>query len=228
MTRLLLAALLFLHAGAVLAEKLTLTYDVARAGQPIGETRETFERANHRYRIESIAKPKGVAAIFIADTFRMVSEGEFSDTGLRPLHFEYHRSTKPNKAILSDFDWTTNTLTARFEGKTETQPLPGHAQDRLSALYQLRYWPKAESESLMAVSNGKNIREHRYKRTGEETLTVPAGTFHTVRYARERTPDDDGIAIWMSEQLPAPIKIVIDEKKGAQNEQVLTAYQREP
>lgn len=228
MIRLLLASLLLLQAGAVLAEKLSVTYSVSRSGQEIGETQETFETHKDRYRIESIAKPKGIAAIFIADTFRIVSEGEFSDAGLHPLHFEYHRSTKPKKAILSDFDWTAKTLTAHFEGKTETHALPDNAQDRLSALYQLRYWPKGVDEAKLAISNGKSVKEHLYKRTGEETITVPAGTFRTTRYARERTADDDGIAIWVSDKLAAPVKVVIDEKKGAQNEQVLLGFQREP
>lgn len=228
MLRLLLAACFLLHIGPAAAEKWTFTYTVSRSGQEIGETRETFENHDGRYRIESIAKPTGIAAVFIRDIFRVVSEGEINEHGLRPLHFENHRSTRPSKTILSDFDWNAKTLTARFEGKTETHPLPDNAQDRLSALYQLRYWPKSVEEAKLAISSGKNVKELLYKRSGEETITVPAGTFRTVRYLRERTPDDDGITIWVSDKLAAPVKVVIDEKKGAQNEQVLTEFQREP
>lgn len=228
MIRLLLTVLVLLQANMACAEKFTLTYSVARAGQSIGETRETFEHHNGHYRIESVATPKGLAAVFIAGNFRMVSEGEIGETGLRPLHFEYQPSAKPRKAILTTFDWAAKTLTAAFDGRNEPSPLPDAAQDRLSALYQLRFWPKSLDEAQLAISNGKNVKEHLYKRSGEETLTTPAGTFHTTRYARERTPDDDGITLWVSDKLPAPIKIVIDEKKGAQNEQVLTGFQREP
>lgn len=229
MFRHLLTVLLLLQTGAVLAEKLTTVYSVTRDGQDVGETRETFERSNGHYRIESIAKPKGLAAIFIPGNFRIVSEGEITEAGLHPLHFENHPGAKPHKAVLSDFDWAGKALIAHFEGKTESQPLPDASLDRVSALYQLRYWPKNANEMQLAITNsGKNVKAYLYKRSGDEQITTPAGTFHTTRYTRERTPDDDGITIWVSDQLAAPIKIVIDEKKGAQNEQVLTGFQREP
>lgn len=210
-------------------EKYTFTYSVSRAGQEIGETKETFEQGNGRYRVESTSVPKGAVAVFVADTFRIISEGESSAKGLRPQHFEYHRSTRPNKAVITDFDWPNKRLTARFEGKTETHPLPDNAQDRLSAIYQLRYWPKDMAKQSLPITSGKEVKTLLYKRIGDETVKTPLGTFRAVHFARDRTPDDDGIHLWVSDKFPAPVKIVLEDKKrGTKSEQVLTGVQREP
>ena len=67
----------------------------------------------------------------------------------------------------------------------------------------------------------EKIETQLFKYNGEETITLPMGKVKTQRYVRERTPDDDGIALWISEQFAAPVKIVVTSKKGNQTEQVL-------
>lgn len=197
-------------------------YSVSRDGLVIGEARETLEIANKRYHLESTLTPMGVVAVFLKETFKQISSGEVGPTGFRPQQYAYQRSLKTDKNIDARFDWKTKTATFRFDGKSESKPLPNALQDRLSLFYQLKYWPKGKDKLLIPMSNGKGITEYTIVRAGEETLTLPAGTFRTTRYVRERTPDNDGITVWISDKLAAPVKIVIDGKKGEQTEQVLT------
>ena len=199
----------------------TFIYSVSQGKEIIGEIQETLNVDGQRYKLESKTTPKGVAAIFVKDTILMRSEGDYSASGFRPERFEYHRSTKPKKDATARFDWAGKTAEFAYEGKTESQALPESLQDRLSVLYHFRFLPKPSKTLTIPVSNGKKIENQLFNRAGEETLTLPIGKVKATRYVRERTPDDDGITLWISEQWAAPVKIMVTSKKGGQTEQVL-------
>ncbi|MBI5751176.1 MAG: DUF3108 domain-containing protein [Hydrogenophilales bacterium] len=216
----LLLAGIFTPALAAPAQS-TFTYSINQGKEVIGEIQETLTIDAQRYKLESKTTPLGVAAIFVKDTILMRSEGGYGAGGFQPERFEYHRSTKPKKDATARFDWAAKTAEFSFEGKTESQALPELLQDRLSALYQFRFLPKPPKTQTLPVSNGKKIENQLFKYGGEEMLTLPIGKVKAMRYVRERTPDDDGIALWISEQWAAPVKIVVTSKKGNQTEQVL-------
>ena len=199
----------------------TFTYNITQGKEIIGEVQETLSIDAQRYQLESKTTPQGVAAVFVKDMITMKSEGGYSAQGLRPERFEFHRSAKSKKDATALFDWAAKTAEFSYEGKTESQALPEQLQDRLSALYQFRFLSKPAKTFTLPVSNGKKIENQLFKYQGEETLTLPIGKHKALRFVRERTPDDDGIAIWISEQYAAPVKIVVTSKKGNQTEQVL-------
>ena len=209
------------------SSKLSTVYSVNRAGQAIGEIKETLEITAGQYRLESATIPVGVLAVFVKETIKQNSSGTHGASGFRPEQFSYHRTNKTSKNLDARFDWGSQTATFNFDGKTESQPLPKQLQDRLSLAYQFRYWPKGKDRLVLPISNGKSITEYTIVRAGEEMLTVPAGRFQTTRYTRQLTPDDDGITVWVSSKLAAPIKITVEEKKGVYTEQVLTRVMSE-
>ncbi len=213
---------LTLPALAASPTKLNVSYSITRAGQPIGEIQEVLEINGGNYRMESITKSVGVLAVFLKETITEISAGTIDANGFHPQQYTYRRNAKPGKNAEAKFDPEKQTATFNFSGKTESEALPSLLQDRLSLGYQLRYWPKAQSSLTLPVSNGKGITDYLVQRSGEETVSVPAGKFQTTRYTRERTKDHDGVSVWVNDRIAAPIKIVIIEKKGAQTEQVLT------
>jgi hypothetical protein len=225
MKRLIITLLLFGFTAPALAAnttKLNATYSITRAGQAIGEVNEALEITKDQYRLESTTIPVGVLAVFVKDIIKKTSSGAFDSMGFHPQQYTYQRSTKPKKDLDAHFDWAKKTATFNFDGGAESQALPEQLQDLLSLGYQLRFWPKAQNTLRLPVSNGKKITAYDLVRAGEEMLTVPLGRFQTTRYTRERSTDNDGITVWVSDKLAAPIKITIVEKKGAQTEQVLT------
>jgi len=215
----LLAAFVFTPALAAPAQS-TFTYSVSQGKAVIGEIQETLTIDAQRYKLENKTIPLGVAAIFVKDIITMSSEGGYGPSGFQPERFEFHRSTKPKKDAIARFDWTGKKAEFSYDGKTESQALPELLQDRLSALYQFRFIKPPKTLTL-PISNGKKIENQLFKYSGEETLTLPIGKVKAMRYVRERTPDDDGIALWISEQWAAPVKIVVTRKKGGQTEQIL-------
>lgn len=204
------------------------TYRVSKDGQPFAIATEKFTQADKQYRIESETRGTGVYGIFLPGAIRLISTGEVTPDGLRPAHFEYHRGNDERKKIVADFDWNAKTLTSQQDGKTETQPLEGNVQDRISQLYNFVFHPPGNEDLKLAMSNGKNVSQYNYQFVGEQKLGTPAGRYKTLHYKLPKTADEDGKELWLAKELGYfPVKIVIDERSGGKFEQIATKVRLE-
>lgn len=207
---------------------ISATYQVSKDGQPFATATEKFTQADKRYRIESETRGTGVYGIFLPGAIRLISVGEVTSEGLRPAHFEYHRGSDERKKIVADFDWTAKTLTSQQNGKTETQPLEGNVQDRISQLYSFVFNPPGNEDLKLAMTNGKTVSQYSYQFVGEQKLDTPAGRYQTLHYKLPKTPEEDGKELWLAKELGYfPVKIVIDERSGGKLEQVATRVRLE-
>lgn len=199
-------------------------YTLTRKGQQIGTVGETFRRSDGRYQLESVTTATGIYALFAKGKIRLVSSGEASDKGLRPLHFEHHRGSDPAKLIQADFDWEKMSLTFRFDSKTEAAPLQPGTQDRISLLYQFMFAPPAQKDIRLFMTTGKKLNPYHYKLVGTEKITTPAGQFQAIHLIKQRTADEDGTEIWLAKSRQYfPVRIVIEEREGGKLEQNLTS-----
>jgi len=199
------------------------TYDMRKSGQQFAVVSETFTQTGKRYRIESDTKGIGIFALFDKGGIKLVSSGEVTKDGLRPLHFEHHRGSDPAKLVVADFDWDNNVLTLKYDGHTETAKLEPGTQDRLSLMYQFMFMPHKTKDMTFHMTNGRGLERYQYSAAGEEQLDLPAGTFKTLRYSRQHKNDEDGTEVWLaSAKDHFPVRVVIEEKKGGKLEQTLT------
>lgn len=199
-------------------------YTLTKKGQQIGTVAETFRRSDGRYQLESVTTATGIYALFAKGKIRLVSSGEASDKGLRPLHFEHHRGSDPAKLIQADFDWEKMSLTFHFDGKTETVGLESGTQDRISLLYQFMFAPPAQGDIRLHMTTGRKLNLYHYQLAGEERITTPAGRFETLHLVKQHTADEDGTEIWLAKNRHYfPVRIVIEERDGSRLEQNLTS-----
>lgn len=206
--------------------RIDASYDVSTKGVKIAEIKEWFVRTGSHYRIESVSKPVGLLALFKPGTLHVVSEGDITPQGLRPLNFMYKHSQETLKNTAADFDWRQTTLLLSDRYGQRFEPLPADTQDRLSALYQFRYVPflRERKELTMYITNGSKIDTRQYLVHPRQMLTVPLGTLETIYLST--VPQDTAwkTEIWLStENGNFPCKIVLTEDNGDQLSQVLTA-----
>lgn len=224
-----LAALLLLlaiPAWAAPPQAVTATYRLTKAGQPFGTAIETFRIDANRYRIESVTSAMGIFTLFVKGKIRLLSNGEVTAEGLRPLHFEHHRGDDPAKRIIADFDWEKRSATLHYDGKSETAELPPGTQDRISLLYQFMFKPPQGAGIELTMSNGRQIGRYFYQVIGEETITTPAGRFETVHLSKRSGEQRDGTEVWLAKgRHYFPVRIAVDEKDGATLEQELTSLE---
>ena len=219
----LLALSLSATAFAAPPQRITATYSLSRNNQEMAKVVETFSQGKGKYQIESITSAVGVYKVLTGDTIRLFSSGSVNGNGLQPVHFEHHRGKREDKKIVADFDWKKKLATFRHDGNTETAPMPAGMQDRISLMYQFMFMSPASPSLKMAMSNGKKVSQYEYRLIGEETLETKAGTFQTLHLSRVREPGDDGTEVWLAKsKFNLPVKVVIDEDKGARMVQVLT------
>lgn len=204
-------------------QQVTAKYRVIKSGQVVGEVSEHFERdAQQKYRIESITNATGIFSLFARGNIRLLSAGDVTDGGLRPLHFEHHRGSDPARMIKADFDWEKSIARFSHDGKEENSALPSGTQDRISQLYQFMFQPPRGRDMEFHISNGRGLSQSRYRFIQEETITVSAGTFQTVHLSKERTRDEDGTELWLArDRHYFPVRIVFLEKNGGKLEQQL-------
>ena len=210
-------------AQAGTTQRVNATYNFYKSGQEVGVVTETFSRTGNRYEILSETKAIGIFALFAKGNIKLISRGEITKDGLRPLHFEHHRGSNPDKLIVADFDWNKQTLTMRYDGKTETMSLVPGTQDRISRLYQFMFIPPKDKTLAFPMTNGRNIDQYQYLLTDQEQLKTPAGTFKTKHYVQQHKSDEDGAEMWLASNMRFfPVLIIIKEKDGGNLEQQLT------
>lgn len=221
----LLLALLFLPALAHAAapQSANVTYNLFKNGQQVGVVSESFNRKGNRYEILSTTKAIGIFALFAKGDIKLISRGEITKEGLRPLHFEHHRGSDPEKLIVADFDWRKRVLTLKYDGKTETTALTPGAQDRISRMYQFMFAPAPDKTLAFDMTNGRSLTHYQYALTEETPLETAAGKFNTLHFTKQHIHDEDGTELWLaSDQHHFPVRILILETEGGKLEQKLT------
>lgn len=197
------------------------TYNGYMNGMAIGVITEHFESDRGSYRILSETRPVGLAVFIQRQPLRFVSRGLMTREGLRPLHFEGRRNASDAPQVSADFDWSAGQLVLRHNGKSETLPLRGPTQDRLSIMYQFMFTPPENTLQVeFAMTNGRKLDQYRYRVTPEVELETPLGRVKTVHLVKQRDPGDTAAEVWLS---PAhhylAMRMLIVEKDGMRFEQ---------
>jgi Protein of unknown function (DUF3108) len=205
------------------------TYKVSRNGLLVGTVDEQFTRNGNRYTISSTTKAEGLAALITRDQLMVSSEGRVTPSGLVPSVFSSARKTDTKRNFIARFDWTKNEIVReRIEdGKAEKEnfPLPKGTQDRLSSMYQfMTISPELlQAKSISTtMSQGKEAELYTYLKQGEPTITVVAGEFETIHYARDAKAGESKAEIWLAKSKNyVPIRIIFEDTKGNKLEQSL-------
>lgn len=222
MHRLLALALLFFAQIALAApQQVKAVYQATRNGQPFATVTETFTRDGGKYKLESLTEGIGVYALF--GKRRLYSEGEVTEAGLRPSHFEQQQG-EPRKNIDAEFDWATSQLTMKYKGRTTTAKLEPGTQDVLSYAYQFMFKPPQGDEVTLPVTTGRKLKSYRYRVT-ERDVAVDAGAGkYSAVHLVDGEPDEDQKEIWLgAEAHHIPVRITMKDDKGAKIEQTLTS-----
>ena len=145
--------------------------------------------------------------------------------GPQPREYMDERSGRDTQRVT--FDWTANTITRRYKGKTRTEPVPAGTQDRLSFLLALSYAGRKPQPAFFHIADGKGMSRHTYRPNGRERLGTPAGQFDTVKVMR-RNGSGEVADIWLAVELSyLPVRIVVTEDSGTRYEHVATRISRQ-
>ena len=170
------------------------------------------EDANWVYRSKS--EPRGIGRLF---SERPVQESVMQITadGVRPLSYKADDGTSSTKRDANvQFDWQNNRVTGVYEDAKVDMPIPPDMQDDLSVQIALMVeLLRGHTPDKFSLISGNSVREYRYSREGEETLTTPVGTIQTVIYRSEKQYSPRATRFWCAPSL-GYIPLRVQQKKG--------------
>ncbi|MGH8668947.1 MAG: DUF3108 domain-containing protein [Burkholderiales bacterium] len=211
---LLLSAAVPAHAAP--PAQVEIEYELRRNGSAIAEVHERLEHGKGSYELTETWKGKGLYRLL--GKAKRSSRGIVAADGLRPLEFMDERTGRDTARAW--FDWQAGTVTMQYKGERRTQPLPPHAQDRLSFLLALSFVPAGTQPIVFNIADGKGgISHHEYQIAGTERVQTPAGEFDAVKVLRQK--EDERSEIWLATQLGGlPVRLLVTERNGTLYEQV--------
>jgi len=197
-------------------ERVAIDYDILYNGGPLATARHVLEHDSKTYRLTETWQGSGLLAL-LGEILR-TSEGSITPQGLRP---RLYKDKRPRREPASArFDWAAGKLVQEFRGPPRTEPIPPHAQDRLSFLFAPAFHPPEKSPLEYNVVDGKGTSHYVFDIMGRERLKVPAGEFDALRL---RKRDDDGTTtdFWLDAgHSYLPLRIHIVDKDGKSLDQV--------
>ena len=135
--------------------------------------------------------------------------------GVRPLSYKADDGTSATKRDANvQFDWQNNRVTGVYEDAKIDMPIPPGMQDDLSVQIALMVeLLRGHTPDKFALISGNSVREYRYSRDGEETLTTPVGTIQTIIYRSEKQYSPRATRFWCAPSL-GYIPLRVQQKKG--------------
>lgn len=190
--------------------RFTLEYTVlaSRGGLTLdGETTLQFRSDGAEYTLSSSTRSLLYGA-------RQDSRGTVQDRTLRPSVYTEQRQRRAPTTTTIDWPAGTVRFSAAADAPGAIVPL---MQDRLSMLLQLgeRAQRQRDGDVVLPVAGVRNVAAYRFERRGTERISVPVGSFDTVRLERRDTRRDEAFELWLA---PAncwlPVKMRFTDDRG--------------
>jgi hypothetical protein len=199
--------------GKALPPRVDLAFKIYIGSQNflIGDATYRFEHAGNRYRIYTVGKAKGLAALLIRGEGRIESRGIITDEGLQPVEFAFERSDT-GKRESAHFDWEAGIVALAGD---KTAPIDTPMFDALSLMWQYYFTPPDARSVAFSLATTRRVTRYTVSHEGDETLRWGAGSIATERWHRK---SDDGrydSYVWLAPSLRyLPVKMRLSNPRG--------------
>lgn len=178
-------------------------YEVLRKDRPVGSSDTRLQRDGDAWRLESHTRGERGMASLAGFEARQELRFDWHRGQVRPLHSVYdQKATLSSRRIEVVYDWEQGRYQLSDRRGRHSHALPAGTADRYGSQVTLAARLAAgERDFSFAVPYPDGLRQWRFRVTGEETVTVPAGTFSTLRVERVREDSDRQTVSWHAPQL---------------------------
>jgi hypothetical protein len=162
----------------------------------------------------SKSDPRGIGRMF-SERPTQQSILRVTESGVRPLHYKADDGTSSTKRDADvQFDWEHNRVTGVYEGVQVDMPLQPGIQDDLSVQIALMVELLAgRTPDQFLLLDKNSVREYRYTREGEESLSTPLGQLDTVIYRSQKKGSPRVTRFWCAPSR-GYIPLRVEQKKG--------------
>lgn len=174
------------------------SYEVLRNGKALGSSRTTLSQENGGWRFHSeVVGERGMAAL-AGFKISQTMDFQWQDGQLRPSRSIYdQQATLGSRKVEVHYDWSSRHYRLVDRKGEHRHALTDEVVDRYGSPIALAAKLAAgETDFTLMVAYPDGPREWHFRVTGEETVTVPAGSFRTLRVERIRDDDDRHTTSW--------------------------------
>jgi hypothetical protein len=166
----------------------------------------------------SKSDPRGIGRMF-SERPTQQSTLQVTAAGVRPLRYKADDGTSSKKRDADvQFDWEHNRATGFYEDTKVDMPLQPGIQDDLSVQIALMVDLLAgRTPDRFLLIDKSSVREYRYTRDGEESLTTPLGKIDTVIYRSQKIGSPRVTRFWCAPSLGF-IPLRVEQIKGDESQ----------
>jgi hypothetical protein len=173
-----------------------------------------LEQHQDTWLYSSKSDPRGIGKVF-AERPTQQSTLRVTEAGVRPLHYKGEDGTSSTKRDVDlQFDWEHNRVTGIYEDVKVDMPLQPGTQDDLSVQIAVMVELLAgRTPDQFLLIDKNSVREYRYTREGEESLSTPLGKLDTVIFRSQKTGSPRVTRFWCAPSR-GYIPLRVEQKKG--------------
>jgi len=198
----------------VLPPRVDLAYNVyyGTHGFLIGEATYRFEHTDNQYRIATVGKARGLAALILRGTGKLSSRGLITADGLQTLEFDVERGG-PDRRESAIFDWEAGIVTLH-DNKTATLDLPTF--DPMTIMWQFYFTPPTGDVVSFSLATPRRMTQYTVTREETEKIEWAEGTVDDERLHRRSDDGKTDAYVWLAPALRyIPVKMrVINTDRG--------------
>jgi uncharacterized protein DUF3108 len=198
----------------ILPPRVDLVYNVyyGTIGFFIGDAVYRFEHTDNQYRIVTIGKARGLAALILRGQGKLQSRGLITATGLQTLEFDVERGG-PDRRESAVFDWEAGIVTMH-ENKTATLDLPTF--DPMTIMWQFYFTPPTDDVVSFSVATPRRMMRYTVTREQTEKVEWAEGMVDAERWHRRSDDGKTDAYVWLAPALRyIPVKMrVVNTDRG--------------
>lgn len=197
--------------------QLKLVYTVYRGEQgiPVGRTTHSWHVTNQQYLLTSSTEATGLFSLFFGGRYILISDGELSANGLKPISFWIQRGQSGERTEYAEFDWAAKSLQFGKHHERHNVSLSQDTQDQLSVFYHLALTAPHSGRFKLALTTGRKFNQYEYQVIGEEALETPLGVLKTQHLANVTQEAGNRTDIWLAvDHHYLPVRFMLTAQKG--------------
>ena len=126
-------------------------------------------------------------------------------------------------AVLALSAWRAQQITLRHDGVVETRELAAGTLDQSAFHFSFMFAPPSEAGLAVTLSDGRRVKDYRYRFVGSETLATAIGSIEALHFARDLAAGDErAFDVWLAPaQHHLPVRIRYVEGNAVFNSRII-------